>query len=199
MELKLIHFPTDYLNILFLSGRNCYGLEEVKEDVSIDQKKEFINKLIKNNHLSVLEHINISVYSLDMSRSFMSQITRHRLVSYSIKSQHYCVHTNFRYKPLESSINATEYIRLMEQINQFYKNAIAAGMPKYIAREVLPNSTLTNIFMTTNVREWRTIIIQRITKNNTPEIQVWAETILLLFNSKMPELFQDLVDHYVKF
>jgi thymidylate synthase (FAD) len=192
MDIEIIQYPKEYLDILYLAGRNCYGLECLDESMTYENKKAFVQRLIKNQHESVLEHININLYCKDMSRSFMAQITRHRLVSYSIKSQHFCKHENFKFKMLESDIMTNEYLDLMKKINEYYMAAIKNGMPKYIAREVLPNSTYTNIFMTTNVRQWRNIIKQRSTLNNTPEIILWSKTILDLFIKSMPELFEDL-------
>lgn len=192
MEIKIIQYSKDYLDILYLAGRNCYGMEEIKENITQELKENFIKKLIQNYHESVLEHCFISIYIKDCSRSFMAQITRHRLCSFSIKSQHFTKHNNFKYKMLETNIFAERYINLMDDINKFYNDAIIEGMPIHIAREVLSNSCLTNIFMTANIREWRHIINMRITKNNTNEIRFFADTILFMFSEIMPILFNDL-------
>lgn len=199
MDIEIIEYPLRYLDIIFMAGRSCYGIEDFNHDISYLEESKFAKMLIQKYHESVIEHISITAYCKNMSRSFMSQITRHRLASFSIKSQHFCDHSNFKYKLLESDVMCTEYIRLMAAINDFYVKAVTNGMPKYIAREVLPNSALTNIFMTANAREWRHIIAQRITSDNTPEIKEWAEKILLILASYMPELFSDLVEKYVRF
>jgi len=123
-------------------------------------------------------------------------------VSYSVKSQHYVKHTDFQYKDLENygkdwMRNKIIYQEAINDLGDIYTYLITAGIPHYIAREVLPNACLTDMYITTNVREWRYIINFRITKNNTPEIQKWAEQILILFYGAMPELFQDLMDKHI--
>jgi len=191
------HFPKNYKEIIYLAGRNCYGLESIENDLSEKRLDAFLYKIITNKHNSVLEHCHVSVYIKNVSRSLLAQITRHRLCSFSVKSQHFVKHDNFLYKEIETSKLKEQYHKLMDEINSFYKLAIKNGIPHYIAREVLPNSCLTNIFMTANVREWRHIIRTRITSNNTPEIRQLSKMLLINFYLEMPELFEDLRDAYL--
>lgn len=83
----------------------------------------------------------------------------------------------------------TEYKILMNQINTFYNSAIENGMERYIAREVLPNSALTNIVMTANIREYIHIIKLRESSNNTPEIRKFAFILRKLYEQIIPEVF----------
>lgn len=201
MKNTIEHYPKDYLKMIYKAARNCYGCRDACD--TEEKMIKLIEFLINKGHESVLEHICVSIYSKDVSRSFLAQLTRHRLVSYSVKSQHYVKHTDFRYKWLENwgnkfrDQNKLMYIGLMEKINEIYNQFIKNGIPHFIAREILPNACFTDMFITTNVREWRYIIKLRITKNNTPEIREWAKQVLYLFYQKMPELFQDIVDKYI--
>lgn len=200
MKVSMKQHPQDYLKMIYQAGRNCYGVKNAETHAEALDK--FAKMLISRGHESVLEHISVSLYCEDMSRSFLAQITRHRLVSYSVKSQHYVKHTNAQYKDLEdwgesAQRNKEIYMKLMQQINATYDLFVEDGMPHYVAREILPNSCLTDIYMTTNVREWRHIIAQRITKNNTPEIREWAEIVLRTLRVGMPELFEDLAVKYL--
>ena len=189
MIIKILHFPKDYINIIYLAGRNCYGLSCIHKDTSEQTKKSFVNKIVNNQHFSVLEHINITIFIKNASRSFLTQLTRHRLAAYSVKSQHFVLHKNFKHKLLENSSMKTEYKILMNQINTFYNLAIENGMERYIAREVLPNSTLTNIVMTANIREYIHIIKLRESSNNTPEIRKFAFILRKLYEQIIPEVF----------
>jgi thymidylate synthase ThyX len=85
----------------------------------------------------------------------------------------------------------------MRDIKNFYNTLIKLGFKKEIAREVLPNSCLTNIFMTTNIREYRFIIKTRITKDNVEDMQIFAKQLLRLLYSKMPELFSDIMEQWL--
>jgi len=202
MNIKILSYPENYLDLIYTAGRNCYGMRDAAEKQESTRKiGAFTEKLIALGHESVLEHINIITYNYNVSRSFLAQITRHRLVAFSVKSQHYVKHTDFKYKNLETwgnepEIAQAEYHELMRQINLLYQYYITHGIPHYIAREILPNACLTDIVMTANVREWRHIIQQRITSNNTPEIQEWAKVMLRTLYLEMPELFSDLRNKY---
>jgi len=191
MDINIIQYTKDYLNVLYLAGRGCYGLEYLSHETNIE-KGEFIRNLIVNQHESVLEHAYISIFIKGCSRSFMAQITRHRLVSFSIKSQHYTKHDNFEYKDIEFKNPQVIYTykNLMSEINDIYVNFVEGfEVPIHIAREILPNSCLTNIFMTANVREWRYIIKLRQTHYNTIEMKEFAQRIRILFQNVMPEVF----------
>ena len=209
MNITIEYYPEKYLEMIYTAGRNCYGTRDagklIMKDLESQQKlQKFTRMLVRRGHESVLEHICVSVYAKDMSRSFLAQITRHRLVSYSVKSQHYVKHNDFKYKNLETygeenpSYMETLYKNLMRKIDNVYQQMMDYGIPNYIAREVLPNACLTDMYMTANVREWRHIIRMRIGKENTPEIRQFARTLLRELYMLMPELFEDLRDEYFK-
>lgn len=206
MKITIENYPEKYLEIIYTAGRNCYGTRDAgKLGKTKEQMRKFCRMLVSKGHESVLEHICVSAYARDVSRSFLAQLTRHRLVSYSVKSQHYVKHTEFKYKELEDygdmfkreeAINA--YAHLMEDIAFEYNHLIKCGVPHYIAREVLPNACLTDMYITTNAREWRHIIRMRIGKENTPEIREFARTLLRELYMLMPEIFEDLRDKYME-
>ena len=209
MNITIENYPEKYLEMIYTAGRNCYGMRDAAktikwEELASEKLEKFTAMLVKRGHESVLEHICVSVYARDVSRSFLAQITRHRLVSYSVKSQHYVKHNDFRYKKLEDYgdknpvLMEMAYDNLMMQIDGVYQKLMGYGVPNYIAREVLPNACLTDMYMTANAREWRHIIQMRIGKENTPEIRQFARTLLRELYTLMPELFEDLRDEYFK-
>jgi len=194
MDISIFNTTFGYLDIIYQAGRGCYGLERITNE-TIEMKQQFIQNLIKNKHESVLEHCCISINIIGCSRSFMSQITRHRLASFSIKSQHFVEHSDFNYKELEMVSERVKkiYYNLMENIREHYNYFVnQCNVPIFIAREILPNSCLTNIFMTANFREWRYIIRLRETDKNTPEMIEFAKEIKKLFKIIVPEVFIDL-------
>lgn len=194
MDIRVIQFTEKYVDVLYLAGRGCYGMQYLDSTLHRD-KLEFIKKLIDNQHESVLEHGIISIQILNCSRSFMSQITRHRMVSYSIKSQHYVNHEDFEVKDLESKVEEVQivYQDIIQIIRNRYKQLVNEfGVPIHVAREILPNACLTNIFMTTNFREWRYIIKLRQTSRNTFEMQKFANKIKYIFQQIIPGVFDDL-------
>lgn len=194
MDIKIMDYTKDYVNLLYLAGRGCYGLEYLFNE-SMREKRNFIKKLIENGHESVLEHGHISILIYGCSRSFMAQITRHRLASFSIKSQHFVKHDKFKYKQIEirEPVFLAKYKNIMSLIQKYYNEFVYEhNIPIHVAREILPNACLTNIFMSTNFREWRYIIKLRKTDINTYEMIEFANLINVLFRNIIPEVFSDL-------
>lgn len=194
MDIKIINYPKEYKKIIYQAGINCYGINNI--ETSEENMNKFIYQLIKNKHESVLEHINISIFITDIPRSLMEQLTRHRLCSFSIKSTHYVNHHDFDYLELSPILN-DQYTQLMKKIRNLYNYYVDnLKIPKYIAREILPNSCLTNIFMTTNIREYRNILNQRLTNDNIP---IMTELMRILCRNLYlicPECFLDIVEEF---
>lgn len=190
-EVKLKWITPEPYMVFYTATRNCFWkgkLDELENKYNEFNAKKLMKKIIDSRHDSPLEQITMQ-YSLEgVSRSFLAQITRHRLVSFMVSSQHYQRHDDFLYVELDeykSPDMFREYHLLMNIINQNYKKMIANGLPHYIARQVLPNSTACKIMMTLNLRELRHILSVRMTKDNTPEIQKISAM-----------MFQELYDIY---
>jgi thymidylate synthase (FAD) len=193
MNIKILNYPEKYKDIIYEAGRNCYGVNN--EITTTVQKVKFIDNLIKNNHTSVLEHIHITILISDIPRSLMEQLTRHRLCSFSIKSTHYLDHSLFNYHDFEELGN--QYKQLMLRIRNLYQYYTETlNIPHYIAREILPNSCLTNIVMTTNIREYRLILQQRLTKNNVPIMVELMRSLARNLYLICPECFIDIIEEH---
>ena len=195
MDINILHYPGNYLQLIHQAGRNCYGMTSDISMLKMDELKKYTMMMISDGHESVIEHINITWSIKDVSRSLMAQLTRHRHCSFSIKSQHFVKHQNFKYKELERYIDhgqRTAYYELMLGIDQMYCLMVKDGLPHHIAREILPNACLTDIIMTCNMRQLRHILKLRITKNNTLEIIQMSKEILKICNKMMPELVHDI-------
>lgn len=203
-KVQLLAYTEKYKEIIYLACRNCYnikGFDNIWAFYKEEEAKRLITKLINHEHYSVIEHCNYTFYIEDVSRSCMTQLIRHRIVSYSISSQHYTKHMNYDYKELEIYPNDNgetqkQYYLMLEMIDSFYTNLINKGVPHFIAREILPNACRCNITMTLNARELRHIIQLRITSNNTPEIIKLAQHLLREANKATPLLFWDLQEKY---
>lgn len=69
-----------------LAGRTCYKSEDL---ITPESAAKFVKMIVSRGHLSVIEHINISVKFI-VNRGFTHEFVRHRLVSYSQESTRYC-------------------------------------------------------------------------------------------------------------
>ena len=108
-----------------------------------------------SGHTSVWEHISFTFHIQDVSRALLAELTRHRLASFSVRSQRYCAEDNFDVViPKWDNEGSDEIFGLaMETIGTCYKGLVENGEPREDARMVLPNACVTEIYMTMNARE----------------------------------------------
>lgn len=185
------------LEKLELAGRVCYKSENgIKEG----SKKKFLKSIIDRGHESVLEHESITV-RLITDRATAMQITRHRLASYSIESQRYVNYSKDRHekqitfiRPVWMEFNSDIMLlwehSCKESENSYFKILEKGATPEQ-AREVLPNSTKTEIVMTMNIRSWRNFLKLRTDKAAGPSIRQLAGMILKELK-QIPILFDDI-------
>ncbi len=75
-----------YPKVIELAGRTCYKSEN---RITESSSEDFVKRLVKSGHHSVLEHCSISVCIVG-DRSMSHQLVRHRIAAYSQESQRYC-------------------------------------------------------------------------------------------------------------
>ena len=90
---KLISKPKDMLRTVYTACRTCYSADTPINIYENSTDEEKMLKLIKNvvasGHHSTIEHIQISFAISNVSRACTHQLVRHRLMSFSQKSQRY--------------------------------------------------------------------------------------------------------------
>jgi thymidylate synthase (FAD) len=191
-------------------GRTCYKSEPSHDPVVWSQ---FVQRLIKNKHLSVIEHASVTV-RIVCDRGVSHELVRHRIASYSQESTRYCNykddHITFIIpcwlEDMEEGVYVSnDYIlkdhtfyghyTWMDQMmlsEQGYKSLISNGWTPQQARSVLPNSLKTELIMTANLREWRTIFELRCAKAAHPQMREIMLPLLQEFAYAMPDFFSDL-------
>lgn len=175
------------------AGRTCYKSENKNNSIEITES--FINGLILSGHTSVIEHMNFTVRII-CDRGTSHQLVRHRHTSISQQSTRYVSSVDMEVVKPTSLEEGTKEFEIWEKAmlnaEKDYAELLDLGVGKDIARAVLPISTKTEIVLTTNVREWREIIKQRISKYAHENAREVARQLLLLFHSEVPVLFDDL-------
>jgi thymidylate synthase (FAD) len=148
-----------------------------------------------NKHYSVLEHASFTFSVKCVSRTLLTQLTRHRLASFSVQSQ--------RNVKIESSkknfivpdkiknnkIMLKKYYLLLNSTLSLYNELLQHNIPLEDARYILPNATITNIIFTMNARELRHFFSLRCCNKSQWEIRNMACHILKLVKAKTPLLF----------
>ena len=192
MRVELLFITPDAEKLIETTGRTSY-LSFDKQGK--DTEKAFVRMLIKNGHLSVLEHAYATFRISDVSRSFTHQLVRHRLCSYTQQSQRYVDESRFNYIEPESIKNTPKahsaFIRFIEDAKRIYLELQKLGIKNEDARFVLPNAVESQIVVTANLREWRHIIGLRGNPDAQWEIREVAIEVLKILQRYAPTVFED--------
>ena len=143
--------------------------------------REVIRFCLGSGHESPLEH-NAFTFKIHVSRIISQQFTRHRIASFSQRSQRYCVEDNFDYyTPPEIANNPEAHARwreFQEEVRSIYKLLIEMKIPAESARMALSNATETIFYMTMNARELRHFFKLRLCNRAQKEIRQIARSML---------------------
>ncbi|NLM38042.1 MAG: FAD-dependent thymidylate synthase [Firmicutes bacterium] len=159
MEVKLLSHTPEPERVVATAARLCYApqaAEEVWTGFTPETQWEFINKLVDYGHLSPFEHVAFTFAITGVSRALSHQLVRHRIASYSQRSQRYVDEAAFPVvvPPTVAAEPAAreEFMRVINQIRDGYNRLTALGIPKEDARYLLPNACQTQLIMTMNAR-----------------------------------------------
>ncbi|MFO7712679.1 MAG: FAD-dependent thymidylate synthase [Dehalococcoidia bacterium] len=190
VEVRLLAVTPDAEKIIETAGRLCWDTQD-RTGTTPDR----IEKWLEIGHESMVEHACATFY-IRASRVLTHELVRHRLASYSQRSQRYVKETESRYvEPPEIKNNEAAHQRFQEAMNaswQAYDNLLQEGVKAEIARYVLPNACETQIICTWNFREIRHIIKLRTSKRALPEFRAVADEIRQIVKDIAPQVFADL-------
>lgn len=180
-------------------GRICYKSED---KITESSAKEFIKKLLKRGHESVIEHEKISV-KIICDRGVSHELVRHRIASYSQESTRYCNYFKDKFgneltliKPYFWNDDIPKYniwVETMQTIEQNYNKLIEMGAKPEEARSILPNSLKTEIIVTMNLRQWRHFFKLRAAPNAHPQMREVSIPLLNKMKTIIPVIFDDIV------
>jgi thymidylate synthase (FAD) len=193
---KLIGYTNETELLPAIAGKLCYskdGYEQIRKKLDPEKAGEFILDKVSLGHLSIIEHISFSFIIEGVSRALTHQLVRHRVASFSQKSQRYVNESSFEYitPPTISSkpeLN-DEFIKTMKYIQKQYEKMTAAGIPKEDARYLLPNAAETKIIATMNARELKHFFSLRLCNRAQWEIRELAGEMLKEVKKVCPDIF----------
>jgi thymidylate synthase (FAD) len=198
--------PAD--NLAEFAGRNCYQSFD-RPNPATRENKDYLAHILDVGHESVLEHASATFY-IEASRSVLTELERHRHLSFSVLSQRYVDPLPFgveippAVQELESEVDRAVAMGNLEfaqnATKQAYKTLyglfVAEGMPRKKAREaaraVLPNMTTSPMVVTANHRAWRYVIKARWHEAADAEIRELAGELLKQLRSIAPNTYQDI-------
>ncbi|GAB4584450.1 FAD-dependent thymidylate synthase [Nocardia sp. IFM 10818] len=189
------------------AGRNCYQSFHRPNPATADNG-DYLDHILDVGHESVLEHASATFY-IEASRSVLTELERHRHLSFSVVSQRYVDATTLgfnlppalldlegdaRNEALDLYLNVDDvtkaaYLQLVEIYTE-------AGKPRKQAREaaraVLPGMTNSPMVVTANHRAWRYVIKNRWHEAADAEIRQLAGELLRQLRELAPNTYSDI-------
>ena len=195
MHIELITHTPNPEEVVTKAAKLCYTSKSFS-DISTDNSEDFIDKLMSMGHESPFEHVSFTFGIEGISRACSHQLVRHRIASYSQKSQRYVDESGVQFV-LPESIEANKsalriYSNVMSYIASVYTELTENfGIPKEDARFVLPNACETKIIVTMNARSLYNFFRHRCCNRAQWEIKAVANEMLRLCRKAAPEIFKN--------
>ncbi|MGW0929586.1 FAD-dependent thymidylate synthase [Streptomyces sp. NPDC002644] len=196
-------------------GRICYGSWD-RPNPATATNEDYLSSIIAKNHTSVMEHASFTFLVRGVSRALLTELERHRHLSFSVVSQRYADHADTEAvippaildagdsdvpdlmgNPISFRDVVDSHYRLSLVINQkLYKELRARGFSvkgaREAARAVLPNATPVDLIVSGNVRAWRDVLAKRWHVAADAEIRNFAGLILDHLREHAPNSVQDI-------
>ena len=166
--------------------------------------ERLIRYLIKHKHWSPFEMVNMCV-EIETTRSVAAQILRHRSFSFQEFSQRYAKVAKPAAIPQlrrqdtknrQNSIDDLDFYTvkdftvkinsLFELGESLYNEMLEAGVAKECARDILPLSTPTRLYMNGTLRSWIHYIDLRTANGTQLEHKLVAEDVKRIFQEQFP-------------
>jgi len=210
--------PSEMDELAEFAGRVCYqSWDRPRPDTATNQG--YLKNILNQGHFSILEHASVSFYVEGVSRSLLTELERHRFLSFSVISQRFVDGSNVRFVPPPAVLDVMrvnfpdmseselwdEFQRqpIFEDVRRAY-TAVEEGLkenhPDYLsrkeireaARSILPNCTEVKMVVTGNIRAWRDVIGKRYHEAADAEIREFATKVLGHLRKFAPNSLQDI-------
>lgn len=170
MKVELISWTNDPIETIAKASSVCYNSEP---------STKIVKQCLASGHRSVIEHANFTFKISGISRAAANQLVRHRIASYSQRSQRYCSEegTKMVVPPSieQNNIAKDIYNKIMRRIEEAYQDLQLLEIPNEDARFVLPNACGTIIYVTMNLRTLGNFFGERLCSRSQWEIRKMAQ------------------------
>ncbi len=172
LEVELLSHTPEPERLIERAARTCY---DTAHRMSSSDTRAFLRKLYEAGHHSVFEHASATVRVKGLSRACSHQLVRHRLASYSQRSQRYVKEREAAFVTPPSVRAAGPeaerfYRKSMLGAWEAYEGLMSRGVPREDARYALPNACATELVMSANFREWMHVLELRLAPDAQWEI-----------------------------
>ncbi|KAH0792376.1 FAD-dependent thymidylate synthase [Histomonas meleagridis] len=191
---KLIAHTPEPEKVIAIAARFCYSkfsTDQIIEKMTQDEIKKSIRHLNKLGHESPIEHASFTFSISNISRACMAQLTRHRIASFSVKSQRYVNEKKFTFITPPELKDDKEYQLIMKKLHDSYARLKKKGIANEDARFVLPNACTTQLITTMNARSLKNFFALRCCYRAQWEIRDVADKMLKQCKEVAPILFEN--------
>ncbi|NYI06095.1 FAD-dependent thymidylate synthase [Allostreptomyces psammosilenae] len=183
------------------AGRICYKSFD-RPNAATAENETYLANIIRQGHFSVMEHASVTFLVRGVSRSLLTELTRHRHLSFSVVSQRYVNYEDTApVIPPALTGNAEipvqqAYAFSVEMYKGLVKRLTSDGLSRKAAREaaraVLPNAAPVDMVVTGNLRAWRDVLAKRHHVAADAEMQEFARRVLDGLRVVAPSSVQDI-------
>lgn len=183
--------------LIYLAGRTTVGGGTEEKDIPTEKRaREWIKARIEEGHESVLEHASVTVKVSGISRLASHQLVRHRIASYTQKSQRYVEDEVPEFIVPETIKSKPDLLKEFQQLAThsvvLYRKMRTSLVPKEDARYLLLGSITTEISITMNFRALRNFLKLRTSEHAQWEIRHLAKRLLIAMKENAPSCFNDI-------
>ena len=192
----LIAHTPEAEKVVAMAAKICYAknasIKKLQKKINDDDVSTFITKLLESGHESPFEHVSFTFGIEGISRACSHQLVRHRMASFSQRSQRYCFEDGFNYiEPDDMNDEEDKFFRdFMRHSKEVYSKLVDKGVKPEDARMVLPNACETKIIVTMNARELLHFFKLRCCKRAQKEIREVAFMMKNICRKVAPNVFQ---------
>lgn len=213
MNVKLLVYTPDPEKVIATAAKLCYSsstIDELHDGLDEEKITKFINMLMSLGHESPIEHVSFTFGIEGISRACSHQLVRHRIASYSQKSQRYVNETQFEYVTPDAiasdPVTKDVYDETMQLLQGRYDFIRTGLIQKYVkdgmdekaaekkanedARMILPNACCTSIIVTMNIRSLFNFFKHRCCNRAQWEIRAVANEMFRQCMEVAPNIFK---------
>lgn len=196
MKVLLLSHTPEAERLVAAAARLCYAEappEDLLAAMTDAEIQAFLGHLLRMEHFSPFEHASFTFAVSDVSRALTHELVRHRIASYSQRSQRHLNESGFAFvTPLtiaENSQASKVFAGALETLQQGYADLLRLGIPREDARFLLPNACVSRILITMNARSLHNFFALRCCARAQWEIRELARSMLSLAREAAPGLF----------
>lgn len=163
---------TDTETLMEYAGRQCYKSFHRPNPETATTQSYLDRTLFDQGHWSIAEHASVTLHITGVSRAFLTEITRHRHLSFSVQSQRFVDESDCNVimppaiRDADGDTQAVWAAAVECAIGDYDESCRRlADLPRKQAREaarsVLPSAVETSMVVTANLRAWYNVIALR--------------------------------------